>query len=136
MARASKKRNEKVAADAELTLAKLEATRRWREQNADKMRQAELAWRAVNSDRLREKNQRRRARLMSAFIEDVDPQVVWDRDEGRCGICEQQIDPNVPWPERMSKTLDHIIPLSKGGVHSYANIQLAHHVCNSRKNNF
>lgn len=30
-------------------------------------------------------------------------------------------------------TIDHIIPLSKGGLHSWNNIQLAHLSCNSSK---
>lgn len=30
-------------------------------------------------------------------------------------------------------TLDHIVPLSKGGSHTWENIQLAHHICNSIK---
>ena len=32
-------------------------------------------------------------------------------------------------------TLDHIIPLSKNGPHALYNIQLAHHHCNTMKNN-
>lgn len=30
-------------------------------------------------------------------------------------------------------TIDHIIPLSKGGTHTYNNVQLAHYICNSKK---
>jgi 5-methylcytosine-specific restriction endonuclease McrA len=32
-------------------------------------------------------------------------------------------------------TVDHIIPLSKGGAHAVANLQLAHLACNIRKGN-
>lgn len=35
--------------------------------------------------------------------------------------------------QRSSYTLDHIIPLAAGGAHTYANVQLAHFLCNSRK---
>lgn len=31
--------------------------------------------------------------------------------------------------------MDHKKPISKGGSHTWDNIQLAHHVCNSRKGN-
>ena len=31
-------------------------------------------------------------------------------------------------------TIDHIIPVSKGGTHTWDNVQLAHHYCNSIKN--
>lgn len=70
----------------------------------------------------------RRARERDQFVEDVDATVVFDRDEGICGICG---DPAL----RDDFHVDHIIPLSRGGDHSYANTQVAHPVCNSRKHN-
>lgn len=30
-------------------------------------------------------------------------------------------------------TLDHVVPLARGGEHSYRNVKLAHPLCNSRK---
>ncbi|WP_158070491.1 HNH endonuclease [Streptomyces luteocolor] len=35
----------------------------------------------------------------------------------------------------MSPSLDHVIPLSRGGSHRRDNVQLAHLRCNLRKNN-
>lgn len=35
----------------------------------------------------------------------------------------------------MCPSLDHVIPMSKGGAHSYANTQLAHWLCNVTKGN-
>jgi len=35
----------------------------------------------------------------------------------------------------MGATIDHIIPLSKGGLHMMSNCQLAHRRCNSYKGN-
>lgn len=32
-----------------------------------------------------------------------------------------------------NETLDHIIPLSKGGTHTWDNVQLAHMSCNAGK---
>jgi 5-methylcytosine-specific restriction endonuclease McrA len=34
---------------------------------------------------------------------------------------------------RMGPTLDHIVPVSRGGAHTAANVQLAHSACNRRK---
>lgn len=69
---------------------------------------------------------RRRAALVQAFVEDVDRAKVWARDLGRCGICGRPC-------EAAAWHLDHIIPLSKGGTHEYANVQVAHPKCNMHK---
>jgi 5-methylcytosine-specific restriction endonuclease McrA len=69
----------------------------------------------------------RRARKLAAFVEVVDPQVVFDRDGGICGICRTPVEDDQRWD------VDHVIPLAKGGQHSYANVQLAHASCNKKK---
>lgn len=106
----------------------------WRDANRERMAASNRAYRQENADKVRAKNQRRRARQMNAFVEDVDLEVLWERDRGVCGICHEPVDQSLAWPDKWSKTCDHIVPLAKGGEHSYANAQLAHAVCNSRKN--
>ena len=69
---------------------------------------------------------RRRARLRDSFVEKVDPLLVWERDDGVCGICGESADAS-DWH------LDHIVPIARGGAHSYANVQVAHPDCNWRK---
>lgn len=90
-------------------------------------------WRAENRDRhlvkaLKDAT-RRRARKVNVFVEDVDRDIVFARDKGKCGICNKKIDPAAPFD------IDHVIPLSLGGKHSYANVQISHPVCNRRKGN-
>lgn len=115
--------------------ARLAATADWRRRNADRIAEYERRYRREKAEAVRAKNLRRRARLLDALVEDVDPQVLWERDGGTCGICKLPVDHSLPWPHKMSKTVDHVVPLSLGGEHSYANTQIAHAVCNSRKNN-
>lgn len=134
VARATKAHYGRVKADPDALAARRAATARWRIANPEATTEQYRRWRIKNSDAVRAKVQRRRARLLEAFVEDVDPAAIWLRDGGTCGICCQPIDPLLPWPHRMSKTLDHVIPLAKGGTHEPANVQLAHAVCNSRKN--
>lgn len=43
-----------------------------------------------------------------------------------CAYCNKVTDPN-------NRTLDHIVPLSKGGLHDISNAVMACHSCNSRK---
>ena len=51
-----------------------------------------------------------------------------------CGICGKPVDKTLKYPHPMSPTVDHIIPVSKGGHPSdLANLQLAHRCCNRQK---
>lgn len=65
--------------------------------------------------------------------ETVHPHTVHERDQWTCGICAHQINPAHRYPHPMSPSLDHITPLSKGGAHTYSNIQSAHLKCNMLK---
>lgn len=51
-----------------------------------------------------------------------------------CGICGKPVDFSLKFPNPMSKCIDHIIPIDKGGHPSdLANLQLAHLICNRIK---
>lgn len=73
--------------------------------------------------------------MRSAYVEDVNPRFVFERDGWICQLCfqpvPQDIEVNDPW----APTIDHITPLGglHGGTHEYANVQLAHRECNTRK---
>lgn len=69
----------------------------------------------------------------AAYDEFVDRSVLHKRDEGICGICGEPV--KLIKKGRMRATIDHIIPLSRGGLHSYANVQIAHWLCNVAKGN-
>lgn len=51
-----------------------------------------------------------------------------------CGICGKPVDKSLKFPHPLSPTVDHIIPISKGGHPSEMdNLQLAHMCCNRQK---
>lgn len=51
-----------------------------------------------------------------------------------CGICGHPVDKNLKFPHPFSATVDHIIPVSKGGHPTdIENLQLAHNRCNRLK---
>lgn len=53
-----------------------------------------------------------------------------------CGICGKPVDKTLKSPHPMSPTIDHIIPIDKGGHPSdLSNLQLAHRCCNREKSN-
>jgi 5-methylcytosine-specific restriction endonuclease McrA len=76
----------------------------------------------------------RRARKQTTQVERIDKITVFERDGWRCRLCGGTVDRRLKHPDAMSATLDHIVPLSRGGTHTWANVQLAHHRCNSEKN--
>ena len=59
------------------------------------------------------------------------------RDGLRCAICGEMCDPSDhSWSEYsgpMYPSMDHKIPMAKGGGHTWNNVQVAHIICNSRK---
>lgn len=51
-----------------------------------------------------------------------------------CGICGKPVDKSIKYPHPLSPSIDHIIPIAKGGHPSaLENLQLAHWVCNRQK---
>lgn len=51
-----------------------------------------------------------------------------------CAICGQPVDKRLKFPHPMSATIDHIIPIAKGGhPASMDNLQLAHLIYNQVK---
>ena len=54
--------------------------------------------------------------------------------QSNCAICGRAVDFDKKFPDPWSATLDHIIPISKGGdPASLENLQLAHLQCNRIK---
>lgn len=76
-----------------------------------------------------------------AYSNDISLELLYKRDNGKCWICGKQTD----WNDKTIRsdgicitgnnypTQDHIIPLAKGGTHTWDNIRLAHRNCNSSK---
>ena len=76
-----------------------------------------------------------RSRHSGRFIEHVAVSILAERDGFICQLCDSPVDMEQPWPGRWSPSVDHVVPISLGGEHSYANTQLAHLTCNIRKGN-
>ena len=51
---------------------------------------------------------------------------LWDRQNGKCGICKKAM-------AFAGAHIDHIVPLAKGGTWAYNNLQLTHPKCNLHK---
>lgn len=77
----------------------------------------------------------RRSRKLNAFVKRVYKIKIYERDEWMCKLCGEPVDPRIEYPNLLSASLDHIVPLANGGTHEPNNVQLAHFICNSRKGN-
>lgn len=133
----------------------------WDKANAERLRAAKRVWlktekgracskrvqarfQARHPDRLKEYVKRYRQRhpekraywdylKRSRFAaiaekEVVDRLVVAQRDKWRCHICRRRI-------TKATLSLDHLIPITKGGAHTYRNVAACHKRCNSRRGN-
>lgn len=70
------------------------------------------------------------------FDKTITIEKVIEKYNGICQICGKPTDKTDVLDGHIRKrypTLDHIVPLSKGGTHTWDNVQLAHMGCNARK---
>lgn len=79
------------------------------------------------------KRVRRSERLAASSSEKFDRREIFERDEWRCGICQTVVERDARVPHLLAPTIDHIIPIARGGGHTRDNVQCAHFSCNSRK---
>lgn len=69
----------------------------------------------------------------SEDAESFDYREIFERDDWTCGICSDPVSPEIAWPDPLSVSLDHIVPVSRGGKHARDNAQCSHLACNVRK---
>ena len=66
----------------------------------------------------------------------IDLYRVYIKFNGICQICGKPVDAKDVKGKKVGKlypSIDHIIPVSKGGSHTWDNVQLAHIICNDKK---
>lgn len=107
-----------------------DVNKKWGLKNPGKRQKISRQWDLDNPERVRElkrkREQTRRARKKGAFVEVVDPMNLWRRDSGLCFLCG--------YPSEKEKwEVAHIIPLSRGGEHSYRNTATSHPYCNGKQ---
>lgn len=107
--------------------------KRYRAENRDSLMRANREWREKNKGRIQANNLRRKAVIRGAFVEDVDKEVLLERDGWTCHICKGEIPKGLARAHPLFPHIEHIVPLSKGGEHSYGNTAPAHASCNLQK---
>lgn len=82
----------------------------------------------------KERERRRRRALVKGVTRESYTLVeIAERDRYRCGINGCKVQMNRVVPHQRAPTIDHIVPLSRGGDDTRANVQLACFHCNSVK---
>lgn len=76
---------------------------------------------------------RRRARMSPLQNVKFNIADLLDRDNYTCSLCGGSIQTDLPKRHPMSPSMDHVQPISKGGAHTWDNLQAAHLRCNMSK---
>ena len=77
----------------------------------------------------------RRSRLASVMSGSYTLQDIVARDGWDCHLCgEACIPPSIPWVYNpLAATVDHVVPIARFGPDILANVRLAHHSCNAKR---
>lgn len=97
--------------------------------NPEQVRAAVRAWRKAHPEKTRDANYRRLAKKAGNGVGLTPAYDYASIVDGatHCGICQRR------YKKGDKRELDHIIPISQGGVDSRENVQSAHATCNSGK---
>lgn len=68
----------------------------------------------------------RRAKARGNLAVRLDLAKVWRRDRGKCYLCDRKL---LFW----EFTIDHVIPIARGGGHQYSNVKICCLSCNQSK---
>lgn len=99
----------------------VEFRRAWRHRNPDKVRAMEARYKERHPEKVKAKDDRHNENRQYKFRYPV-----YERDRGICHICKKKV-------PREAFTVDHLIPVSAGGLTTFENLAVAHPSCNYRR---
>jgi 5-methylcytosine-specific restriction endonuclease McrA len=105
-------------------------TQQYKREHPEWNRQSSATYKKCHPEKVGEQTKRRRARKLQSSGDCTMPQF-WKLCDGQgwlCSYCGASL-------TRFTATMDHIIPLARGGAHDIANIALACRSCNASKGN-
>lgn len=94
----------------------------------------------LRENRLKRHHKEKRYNETNLIDKDITVRALYKRDNGICYICGGECD----FDDRQSTdghficgptypSIDHVIPIARGGMHAWYNVKLAHHLCNAKK---
>ena len=92
-------------------------------------------YRQNHPERIRDLMRKRRAIKNGVISDNIVSIDIFKRDNWKCKICGIALNKHGKIPDKDTPTIDHIVPLSKGGSHTYDNVQTVCYICNCKKGN-
>lgn len=136
--RFSEKREECLAASAQWQRDNPDKVaarnRRWTKANWDQVLEIQRRNYAANRERLIAKVQRRHGLTRSSAGADlITIKALIERDGPHCYICRIEVKRGARYSAPDKAQQDHIVPLSRGGTHTWGNVRVACRRCNILK---
>lgn len=72
-------------------------------------------------------------RLNGEVHEDISIERLIKRDESKCYLCGDKVYKTEDSNHNYYPCIEHVIPIIKGGTHTWDNVKLAHRICNNHK---
>ena len=111
----------------------LERERRRYKADRERICRQRRIWRANNPDKV---GAAEASRAKAELEGNATPKLIeakWEAGDKSCILCGEPIDPTLKAPHNMSRTIEHLTPIARGGRHDLDNIDFAHYGCNAKK---
>ena len=86
-----------------------------------------------NSDQKKLERARKRGITKKEANSFMESDAIYKRDSYQCYLCGSKTAPHKPYNHPRFPTLDHVVPISRGGEHTESNLMTACRSCNSYK---
>jgi len=110
-----------------------ELTKRWLEANQDRMTKWKKAYYEANKDKFCEKGARRRALQNGQTPSNANQALIQTFYDQAVRLTKAWSAPHIDRKFRVAFAVDHIVPLSRGGLHEASNLQVIPAKLNARK---
>jgi HNH endonuclease/Homeodomain-like domain len=84
-------------------------------------------------NRVKETNRRKRIKANGKVNWNISIERLLKRDGKECYLCGEDTNKNLDTNHDDYPSIEHVIPVSKGGTHTWDNVKVAHRKCNTEK---
>ena len=103
---------------------------KYRQEHPERRKVSCKIWKQSNPEQARKDARKRKALKLGVGHESYTESQIFQRDGHICQLCGNKINMKLKHPDSLSPSIDHIIPISKGGADAPVNVQAAHLGCN------